>query len=175
MQKAIGKFKNESGSMVITDPSVDLPINEAISTVIPCSKGLWKVDISYDEDLGFVETLSANFVDAKESSINSTKEFRIDSETGQIGIYDRLKYRNTDETNSISEKDLTQLSSDDKWYVLNSIMTSNNMAGVLKYGCVSRDGIGKGNYNVSISYVNDVAVSILITFFTKLDLVSVEE
>lgn len=155
--KEIGTFTLSSGIMRVSDPCYDK--TAGCAGIIPnCVTGEWQAGVAYHNDTLFgrrVALLAAKAANS-EADFNLVDDlyalelagFEVGVNSGQAGIYDNDSYGLSSTVEGLPEPD--EIFGDEPgcfWYsVCCSVTDSNDHAGVIPTGVVSRIGFGDGGY-----------------------------
>lgn len=155
--KEIGTFTLSSGAMRVSDPCYDKTV--WCAGIIPnCVTGEWQTGVAYYNDALFgrrVALLAARAADS-EADFSLVDDlyalelagFEVGVDSGQAGIYDNDSYGLDSTVEGIPEPD--EIFGDEPgslWYsVCCSATDSDDHAGVIPTGVVSRSGFGDGGY-----------------------------
>jgi hypothetical protein len=176
-------FKIESGEMVLSDPSYQIPTwNQGIVKV---ANGLWETDIERIDSFGdriarlWAYNLDAAINDPKiihriEEGNGSPIPFSAEVDSGQFGFFDRVHYRNDESSKELPKRDFGDdwdSQDGDSWYrACCELKHSEDSWGVLPFGVVSKSGHGDGTYSVvGIKNSNSEYIAIGITFISEND------
>jgi hypothetical protein len=176
-------FKIESGEMVLSDPSYQIPTwNQGIVKV---ANGLWETDIERIDSFGdriarlWAYNLEAAINDPKiihriEEGNGSPIPFSAEVDSGQFGFFDRVHYRNDESSKELPKRDFGDdwdSQDGDSWYrACCELKHSEDSWGVLPFGVVSKSGHGDGTYSVvGIKNSNSEYIAIGITFISEND------
>lgn len=175
MYKSLGQFEVTSGKLVVSDPCYDLDENTIIMGVLDnVQNGAWSASVSKTEVQDWGETCAkliachSSIADKLETLEWVKGNFIVGVDSGQAGIFDVSKYRIPDADADHTEPNDT----DSEWYYACCDMTaSNEEAGVLDGGVVSRTGFGDGAYAVyyAVNGQNQV-IGVKIIFIKDADL-----
>lgn len=168
--KEIGKFKLESGIIRASDPCYDK--NVWCSGTFEAENGEWDVYIEKKDIDGWgkrIAELSIFHKNHNQFRYNGAWELSkitggVDS--GQFGFFDD-KYYGDDDT--VKDNELCNIidikKSGDKWY---SVCCNNTIGdkfvGVIPFGCVSRTGLGDGNYPIYTITIENKVVAAKVIF-----------
>jgi hypothetical protein len=175
-------FKIESGEMVLSDPSYQIPTwNQGIVKV---ANGLWETDT---ERNSFGDRIARLWAYNLEAAINDPKiihrieegngspiPFSAEVDSGQFGFFDRVHYRNDESSKELPKRDFGDdwdSQDGDSWYrACCELKHSEDSWGVLPFGVVSKSGHGDGTYSVvGIKNSNSEYIAIGITFISEND------
>jgi hypothetical protein len=175
-------FKIESGEMVLSDPSYQIPTwNQGIVKV---ANGLWETDIERNSFGDRIARLWAYNLDAAindpkiihriEEGNGSPIPFSAEVDSGQFGFFDRVHYRNDESSKELPKRDFGDdwdSQDGDSWYrACCELKHSEDSWGVLPFGVVSKSGHGDGTYSVvGIKNSNSEYIAIGITFISEND------
>ncbi|EJW19339.1 hypothetical protein PAV_1c03130 [Paenibacillus alvei DSM 29] len=147
---SLGQFEVTTGKLVVSDPCYDLNENTIIMGVLDNAlNGTWDAYVSKTEVQDWGEACAKliachSSVADKLEAIEWVKgNFIVGVDSGQAGIFDVSKFRIPDADAEGNESD----NADSDWYfACCDITESNEDAGVLDGGVVSRTGFGDGAY-----------------------------
>lgn len=163
----IGKFKNNSGKMILTDPCNNYSISSSLHNV-PVLKGVWEGRI-ITQDYKMWGNRVKDLIVCHESAITSGKcaeltlklsnplwkelPGAVGVDSGQAGIFDTQKYPKDFECDCDDEK---------SFYGKACNITMNKDAGIIDTkGIVSSSGYGDGCYSVFASYNDKKKIDML--------------
>ncbi|RAV14393.1 DUF4241 domain-containing protein [Paenibacillus contaminans] len=151
MMIELGKFQVESGKLVVSDPCFDLNDVPVMGVLENARNGVWNGLVEKTELDDWGEVCSKLFAHHNNNSIDDLQwvrcDFIIGVDSGQAGIFDIVKYRLSD-----SETENQDPDADSDWYLACCDITeSNDEAGVIDGGVVSRSGMGDGGYQAFLA------------------------
>ncbi len=161
----VGTFQNVSGSFIVSDPCYAIGNVYIQGQLENVQIGDWVAEViklvEEDGDEAIAE------ITAKHVSINSGDNIDIDwnkckyvigVDSGQAGIFDR-QYYNCDEHSKESQESNNDFGESDWYYLCCDITESDELAGVIPYGVVTRSGYGDGAYEYFININNDKKIN----------------
>ncbi|WP_026828565.1 SMI1/KNR4 family protein [Exiguobacterium artemiae] len=130
----IGRFMVEGNELIVTDPYYGLEEDTDLQLILSNVKsGSWTAAIIYTED-EWVKQLLVFEGDKKRSGKWRRQEKLVVVDSALVGIFDRTAYRQ----NQAME--------------FETIVSSDDQAGIVSFGAVSTSGFGDGLYDVDIQY-----------------------
>ncbi len=154
MKVNLGRFINESGKFIVSDPCYEdgAWYQGKISNI---KTGTWDAYI-IKSDEGVFGQRNAELI-AKHSSLDDDRgldwelcDFIVGVDSGQAGIFDANHYNN-DSVFGKGEKPVHDYGETKFYGFCCDLTLSETQGGVLKYGAVATSGFGDGSYNCFIS------------------------
>lgn len=130
----IGRFTVEGNELIVTDPYYGLEEDTDLQLILSNVKsGNWTAAIIYTED-EWVKQLLVFEGDKKRSGKWHRQEQSIGVDSALVGIFDLTAYRQNQATE------------------FETVVSSDDQAGIVSFGAVSTSGFGDGLYDVDIQY-----------------------
>lgn len=130
----IGRFTVEGNELIVMDPYYGLEEDTDLQLILSNVKsGNWTAAIIYTED-EWVKQLLVFEGDKKRSGKWHRQEQSIGVDSALVGIFDLTAYRQNQATE------------------FETVVSSDDQAGIVSFGAVSTSGFGDGLYDVDIQY-----------------------
>lgn len=162
----IGKFKVKTGKVRISDPCYNLSDNGIKVngiTVMDVKNGDWNANILYKNNI--VTELVVVHSEFLNNSNDWVKCYNNDIgvDSGMVCIVDDAFFGKEE---LIDESLITKYifnKNDNKWSAF-CFAKTENMGGIIPYGCVSKTGYGDGVYSLYTKKINNEIVAIKVVF-----------